>query len=260
MCRILKLSRQAVYQRARRLHKQQFDEQVILERVRSLRRLMPRIGTRKLYHQLKGLGIGRDKFFELLRLHQMLIKPRKRFIATTNSRHGLPARANLLLLSQPDGPHQVLVADQTYLRLERGFCYLSLVSDLWSRKILGYDVSRTLETDGPLRALRMALVDHPTAGPILHHSDRGVQYCSDAYTQTLSRYDIRISNSAPGCPYDNAVAERINGILKSEFYLDGIFRSVSEAETAAGESVWVYNNFRPHLSLEMMTPNMKHAA
>jgi putative transposase len=262
---MLHISRQAVYQHAGRQHKQRVDEETIIRQVRLIRQQkMPRIGTRKLYERLhpilEPLGIGRDRLFEILRRHRLLVRPRKRFVPTTNSRHSLPVYPNLLKLTKPEAPGRVIVADQTYLRLERGFCYLSLVSDLYSRKILGLDVSPTLETAGPLRALTMALKDITHHDWFIHHSDRGVQYCSSEYRSFLESHGGQSSMSAAGCPYDNAVAERINGILKSEFYLDRIFASIHQAQEAVLEAVTIYNTERPHLSLAMMTPEMKYAA
>jgi len=261
---MLRISRQAVYQYARRQHDRRVDEEKIIHQVRLIRRRMPRIGTRKLYERLqpvlKPLGIGRDQLFDILRRHRMLVRPRKRFVATTNSCHTLPIHPNLLAVTKPQSPGQVLVADQTYLRLRDGFCYLSLLTDLYSRKILGVDVSSTLEASGPLRALKMAFRHIPPGGCLLHHSDRGVQYCSSDYTTFLEARGIRISMSAPGRPYDNAVAERVNGILKSEFYLDRTFASISQARQAVLEASTIYNTERPHLSLAMMTPDMRHAA
>lgn len=261
---MLKISRQAVYQYSRRQHESMVDESHVIKQVQLIRRRIPRIGTRKLYERLQPmlqqLGIGRDQLFDILRRHRMLIKPRKRFVTTTNSRHAQPVYPNLLLLTKPDGPRQVLVADQTYLRLHQGFCYLSLVTDLYSRKILGADVSPTLEVAGPLRAVAMALVQIPDRADVIHHSDRGVQYCSSHYTALLTARGVQISMSAPGCPYDNAVAERVNGILKSEFFLDRTFSSIQQARQSVFEAITIYNVERPHLSLDMMTPEMKHAA
>ena len=261
---MLHISRQAVYQYAGRQHKQRVDEEAIIQQVRTIRDRMPRIGTRKLYARLqptlKPLGIGRDSLFEILRRQRLLVRPRKRFIPTTNSRHALPVYPNLLKLTKPEAPGRVVVADQTYLRLEHGFCYLSLVSDLYSRKILGLDVSPTLETAGPLRALTMALKDITHHDWFIHHSDRGVQYCSNEYRSFLESHGGQSSMSAPGCPYDNAVAERTNGILKSEFYLDRTFASIDQANEAALEAASIYNFERPHLSLGMLTPEMRYAA
>jgi putative transposase len=253
---MLHISRQAVYQYAGRQHKQRVDEENIIHHVHLIRHEMPRMGTRKLYDQLRPmlepLGIGRDSLFEMLRRH--------RFVPTTNSHHTLAVCPNLLKATKPEGPGRVVVADQTYLRLERGFCYLSLVSDLYSRKILGLDVSPTLETTGPLQALTMALKSIKHHDWFIHHSDRGVQYCSNEYRSFLESHGGLSSMSAAGCPYENAVAERINGILKSEFYLDRIFVSIHQAREAVLEAVTIYNTKRPHLSLGMMTPEMRFAA
>jgi len=261
---MLRISRQAVYQYAGRQHKQRVDEEKIIQQVRTIRARMPRIGTRKLYERLQPmlepLGIGRDSMFEILRRHRLLVRPRKRFVPTTNGRHSLPVYPNLLKLTRPEAPGRVVVADQTYLRLQRGFCYLSLVSDLYSRKILGLDVSPTLETAGPLRALAMALKGIKHHDWFIHHSDRGVQYCSSEYRSFLTSHGGQSSMSAAGCPYDNAVAERINGILKSEFYLDRTFASIDQAREAILEAAAIYNFERPHLSLGMMTPEIRFAA
>lgn len=261
---MLKISRQAMYQYARRQHETLVDERHIIRQVRLLRHRMPRIGTRKLHERLhpllRELGIGRDQLFDILGRHRMLIRPRKRFVTTTNSRHTLPVYPNLLARTKPERPRQILVADQTYLRLEHGFCYLSLVTDLYSRKILGVDVSATLEATGPLRAVAMALAQIPDPCHLTHHSDRGVQYCSSDYTALLTAHGVTISMSAPACPYDNAVAERLNGILKSEFYLDRTFASIHQARQAVLEAITIYNSERPHLSLSMMTPEIRHAA
>ena len=261
---MLHISRQAVYQYAGRQHKQRMDEEKLIHQVRLMRQQMPRIGTRKLYQKLQPmlgpLGIGRDSLFEVLRRHRLLIRPRKRFVPTTNSRHTLAVCPNLLKATKPEGPGRVLVADQTYLRLDHGFCYLSLVSDLYSRKILGLDVSPTLETTGPLRALAMTFKAITHHDWFIHHSDRGVQYCSSEYRTFLESHGGLSSMSAPGCPCENAVAERINGILKSEFYLDRIFASIDQARDAALEAVAIYNCQRPHLSLGMLTPEMRFAA
>ena len=261
---MLRISRQAVYQYAGRQHTQWIDEEKIIHQVRLIRHEMPRMGTRKLYDQLRSmlepLGIGRDSLFEVLRRHRLLVRPRKRFVPTTNSHHTLAICPNLLKATKPEGPGRVVVADQTYLHLERGFCYLSLVSDLYSRKILGLDVSPTLATAGPLQALAMALKSITHHDWFIHHSDRGVQYCSNEYRSFLESHGGLSSMSAPGCPYENAVAERINGILKSEFYLDRIFASIDQAKEAALQAVMIYNTKRPHLSLGMLTPEMRYAA
>jgi transposase InsO family protein len=188
------------------------------------------------------------------------VKPRKRYSPTTNSRHEYPVHPNLLVYTVATRPNDVWVADQTYLRLPKGFCYLSLVTDLWSRKIIGYCLYPTLEAVGPLQALSMALEQSPGAPPRMHHSDRGVQYSCTAYADMLRAQRISQSMSAAGCPYHNAVAERINGILKNEFYLDRLFHSLHEAQQSVVEAIMIYNCLRPHLSLNMRTPEFTYAA
>jgi transposase InsO family protein len=261
---MLNISRQAVYQKIGRMLEDQVDPEPIIASIRSIRKDQPRIGTRKLYgmlgDQLHELGIGRDRFFEFLRTHQLLVKPRKKYTPTTNSRHEYPVHPNLLIHTPARRPNDIWVADQTYLRLPKGFCYLSLVTDLWSRKIVGYCLYPTLEAIGPMRALSMALQHSAFGAPRMHHSDRGVQYSCTAYSNALVDHGIAQSMSAAGCPYHNAVAERVNGILKNEFYLDRIFFSLNHAEHAVVEAIKTYNCLRPHLSLKMMTPEIAYAA
>jgi transposase InsO family protein len=257
---MLKISRQAVHQYQRRQNSQKDQIVELLPRIRELRRLMPRVGGRKLCEHLPELTVGRDKFFDFLREHGLLVKRRRIYTITTNSDHTLPVYPNLLPDARLDGPNQIWVADQTYIRLPKGFCYLSLVTDLWSRKIVGYNVSPTLEATGPLAALRIALrsVANPTG--LIHHSDRGKQYCSSNYVQMLNDHGCRISMTAGGRPDQNATAERVNGILKTEFYLDATFRSIEGALRAIKQSIVIYNTIRLHTSLGMITPERKHAA
>lgn len=257
---MLKISRQAVYQHRRRESTVRSHEQELLPRVRTLRQMMPRVGGRKLLKHLGAVGLGRDKFFDLLRRHGLLVRRRRCYVITTNSAHPLAVYPNLLPGATVDAPNRVWVADQTYLRLSRGFCYLSLVTDLYSRKIVGYDVAPTLEAEGPIRALRTAL--HAVSNPVglIHHSDRGKQYCSTAYTEILNGCGSRISMTAPRRPDQNATAERLNGILKQEFFLDEAFRSIQDARRAVANTITIYNNIRLHQSLGMITPSMKYAA
>jgi putative transposase len=259
-CAMLKISRQAVYQRRERQSSHTALEQDLLGRVHALRQIMPRVGGRKLLHHLTGMGIGRDKFFEILGQNGLLVKRRRTYTITTNSRHDLPVYANLLSHQTAQSPNTIWVADQTYIRLRQGFCYLSLVTDRYSRKIVGFDIAATLEATGPLNALRKALstVKHPAG--LIHHSDRGSQYCSLIYTKELLDHGCSISMCEPRRPDQNAVAERVNGILKSEFYLDTTFDSIAQARQAITQAIDIYNNIRLHLSLNMTTPSLKHAA
>ena len=257
---MLKISRQAIHQHRQRTSSEQETIMKLLPQVRALRQLMPRVGGRKLLKHLPELQLGRDKFFEILRVHGLLVKRRRKYAITTDSQHTLSVYPNLMPQTGVDAPNRIWVADQTYIRLRQGFCYLSLVTDLWSRKIVGYDVSPTLEASGPLNALAMALgtVHHPRG--LVHHSDRAKQYCSDDYTRTLKEHGCLISMTAPRRPDQNATAERVNGILKSEFYLDTTFNSIEAARWAIVQSIYIYNNIRLHLSLGMITPSLKHAA
>ena len=259
-CRMLQMSRQAMYQYQRRQRKETVQELTVVSRVRALRHLMPRVGARKLLKHLGEPGLGRDKFFEILRRHGLLVKRRRRYTITTQSDHTLPVYPNLLPGTRVEAVNQVWVADQTYIRLRQGFCYLSLLTDLYSRKIVGFDVASTLEARGPISALRMALRSVANPEGLIHHSDRGTQYCSTEYTALLRQSRCRISMTEPRRPDQNATAERINGILKTEFFLDSTFNSIDDALKAVQQSVYIYNNIRLHTSLGYLTPCLMHAA
>lgn len=259
-CRLMQISRQAVHQYQQRRKLDEIEQRELLGQIHQLRHLMPRVGTRKLKEHLGELSPGRDKLFEILRQHGLLVKRRRKYAITTNSNHLLPVYPNLLPETIADVPNRVWVADQTYIRLKSGFCYLSLVTDLCSRKIVGFDVHPTLHTTGPLNALQMALNDTESTLGLIHHSDRGTQYCSSDYIEQLTNNGIRISMTDRRRPDQNAVAERVNGILKTEFYLDTTFNSLDEAIRAIARSIYIYNNIRLHLSLGMETPRVKHAA
>ena len=233
-----------------------------------IRQKHPRIGAVKL---LKLIGpelaraqitIGRDRFFALLRRHSLLVGPAPSGPRTTDSRHALRTYANLLEERSIDGPHQAWVSDITYIRTAMGFRYLSLVMDAGSRKVVGYNLSASLSIEGSLSALQMALRQLPAdAGEgVIHHSDRGVQYCSAAYTAALRACGISISMAAVGNPYENAQAERLNGILKIEYLLDAIFASEHQARQAVRQAIRLYNTERPHWALAFQTPEQVHAA
>jgi len=257
---MLKISRQAMYQRRKRQKTEELQVSELLPKVLALRQLMPRVGGRKLLKHLGDRDLGRDKFFEILRQYGLLVKRRRKYTITTNSKHALPVYSNLLPQTPAEAPNRVWVADQTYIRLRQGFCYLSLVTDLYSRKIVGYDVAPTLEATGPLNALRMAFRGVKDPQGLLHHSDRGKQYCSDQYIETLTHHGCRISMTAPRRPDQNATAERVNGILKSEFFLDTTFNSIEDVRYAVKQTIYIYNNIRLHLSLGMSTPSLRYAA
>lgn len=226
---------------------------------------MPRLGGRKLYHllgsqlQKLGLKMGRDKFFAILRQENLLVKPRKRqYTHTTDSRHRFKKHKNLTEGFRPQRPEQLWVSDITYLRSDQGFLYLSLVTDAYSRKIVGYHLSKSLSTEGCLKALQMAIRGRKSRQKLIHHSDRGLQYCSNAYQAMLKKHGMTPSMTESYDPYQNALAERMNGILKGEFYLDMPFTDKRIASKALDQVVKVYNEMRPHLSLNMETPEQVH--
>lgn len=266
ICKSHGVSRQAYYKWQSCEHHRVLEEDIILQYVRSVRYRMPRLGVRKLHYLLqdkfKGAGftIGRDRLFDLLRDQHLLVERRKRYIKTTDSVHGFNIYQNLLKGREVRGKDQVFAADITYIELRVGFCYLSLVMDVYSRKIVGYEISSDLSTDGPIRALRMALrrVDKPEG--LIHHSDRGIQYCSKRYVDILKGKGIQVSMSGKGNPYDNAIAERTIGILKSELLLNQQFVFYEHAKRAAIEAIKLYNEERPHMGIGLLTPKQKYAA
>lgn len=261
LCRRLKISRQSFYQRKKRERRQTWNNNKIIDQVNAIRINNPRMGSRKLLNKIKdylhenGIKIGRDRFFDLLRAKNLLIKKRKSYQRTTNSFHHFHKYKNTIRDSEIVRPNQVWVSDLTYIKTCEGFLYLSLVSDLYSRKILGYEVSDNLETIGCLRALKRAfkelLPDHnPT-----HHSDRGIQYCSKMYVNALKEKGCLISMTEDNHCYENAVAERINGILKDEYFLGIKFKNKRLVKSACKQAIYFYNTDRPHLSLNMRTPD-----
>jgi len=233
--------------------------------VRSIRASQPRLGTRKLHWLLKdimkdtGIKMGRDKLFTLLREHDLLVKPRRRWVRTTDSNHTYRKYPNLIKGYEPSGPEQIWSSDITYVLTDRGFVYVSLIMDHYSKRIMGYHVHETLEADGPLQSLRMALKNrrYPEAR-LIHHSDQGTQYCNGEYIGLLKRNGIQISMAPPGNPYENALSERINGTIKIEFYLGDRFKDIDQVRKAMKEAVELYNNCRPHASCDFLTPQQAH--
>jgi len=227
---------------------------------------MPRLGARKLHFmlqpvlRLKGIKYGRDKLFDLLSREGLLVKKRKCYTKTTNSQHWMRKYPNLIKDIIPSRPEQVWVADITYVLADRKFKYLHLITDAYSKQIMGYELCPDLEARSTLKALKIAIgkrqyPDHP----LIHHSDRGLQYCSSLYTEMLKRHSIQISMTENGDPYENPVAERKNGILKDEFNLDELPGELKDMKKVASQSIYVYNQLRPHLSCSMLTPVQMHA-
>lgn len=262
-CRLLGHTRQAYYKGRNKGERSALSGELIVQEVLELRARQRRLGGRKLYHCLEGffaehrIEIGRDAFFDLLREYSLLVKRRRVRKPRTTLSHWRGKRyPNLAKDIIPSGANQLWVSDITYIRIKEGFCYLSLVTDAYSRKIVGFHVSETLGASGCVRALRMAMDANPDREGLVHHSDRGIQYYSAVYMHVLGR-DIRISMTENSDPLENAIAERVNGILKQEF-LPRRCASVSEAERAVEEAVDIYNNERPHSSIEMLTPADAH--
>ena len=259
-CEAMGVSRQAYYKRLDDMKEEKFKTEIILDLVAEKRRLMPRIGGKKLYDLLKndfvrlGYKLGRDGLFAVLREHDLLVKRRKSYIKTTNSFHRFRVYDNLILGMEVVRPNQVFVSDITYIRVGSSFMYLSLITDLYSRMIVGWELSETLDASGCLKALEMALrlVDDPSG--LIHHSDRGVQYCSSDYTGLLIINGVSISMAEQGNPYENPHAERVNGILKDEFNLAAHFPTAALAMRATSQAIEIYSTLRPHWSLKLQTP------
>jgi putative transposase len=264
LCERTGMSRQNFYKGRTQRERQDVESGLIEQLVRAERALQPRLGGKKLYHVLEsklaeaGVRIGRDRFFEVLREKGLLLDPLPKAPRTTNSRHSLPVFRNLLADMKIDGPNQAWVSDITYIRTDKGFLYLSLITDAWSRKIVGYHAGDTLETEGCLKALEKAVKELEEGMFPTHHSDRGCQYCSHAYTGQLREYGLGISMTEEMHCYENAKAERVNGILKQEYYLGGSFRTKQQAVAAVDQAVYLYNTRRPHLALKYKTPESVH--
>ena len=262
VCACFNLKRDAYYKYQQRWKRYKSIESKVIQLVKEERKEQPRVGVRKLYEALlpsfkaAHIKLGRDLLFDILRANNMLVKRKRAYAKTTNSYHHFHKYNNLIKEVQVTKPNQVWVSDITYIRTVKGFCYLALITDMYSRKIIGYDLSDSLELAGCLRALRKALWHIKPAAGLIHHSDRGVQYCSHMYVNELKRKDIKISMTEEKHCYENAIAERVNGILKDEFYLDQCFFSTAHAKRATKSAIKVYNNKRLHLSLRYKTPNM----
>lgn len=265
LCLLFDLTRQAYYQFYWNAEETSFEQELVLKQVLGIRKKHAKMGVRKLLvllesflmeHQIK---MGRDALFELLSVNNLLIKRRKRRVHTTNSFHWLRKYPNLIRDYAPTSPNRLWVSDITYWRLKDRFLYISFITDAYSHKIVGYQVDETLEAASTLRALQMALdgAVGATEG-LIHHSDRGIQYCSQNYVKLLQDNQIQISMTENGDPLENALAERVNGIIKQE-YLDCYkVETVQEATLLLEEVVKLYNQERPHMSIGYLTPEEIH--
>lgn len=259
------ITRQALYKRRKVAAKVQSDQEQICSMVKVVRQYIPRAGTRTLLDitgyslDMRGVRIGRDRLFKLLREQQLLVPRRKRHYYTTDSRHRFRKYSNLAKDLQVTKPEQLWVSDITYIRSKEGPMYLSLVMDAFSRRIMGYHLADHLKATGPIEALRMALRSRQYPGrKLMHHSDKGVQYCCDAYIKLLKDNKISISMTSKYDPYENAKAERLNETIKCEFELDEILPDKTYANRELRKTVEVYNNLRPHQSCHMNTPEQMH--
>lgn len=265
LCSLFGYSRQAYYQQARAQERQALQEDLLLQEVLRIRQAQKRIGARKLlvmtaaFLAEHGISIGRDAFFGLLRQQGLLVRRRRRSRPrTTFSGHWLRKYGNLAADFVPAAPNQLWVSDITYIRLGNGFAYLSLVTDAYSRKIVGYHLCEDLSAWGCVQALGMALEGDPVQHGLIHHSDRGLQYCSSGYVKLLQDSGVAVSMTQKGDPLENALAERVNGILKEEL-LEAVYPTFAAAQGAIATAVDTYNHQRPHSSVDMLTPAEAHA-
>lgn len=261
-CELFGFSKQAYYKD--QSYKRISDSKTLKlrESVLAWGRQLPRIGVRKLYHLLHMEGnihIGRDKLFSVLSNEGLLVSRKVKYTVTTNSKHWLRKYPNLIKGLHLERPEQLWVADITYIDTLDGNAYLHLVTDAYSKQIMGYELCNNMEASSTLKALKMALAKRKyKESKLIHHSDRGLQYCSKLYTDCLKENGIAISMTENGDPYENAIAERVNGILKDEFGLCDKFEDIIQAKKMASQSITIYNQLRPHLSCSMLTLNQMH--
>lgn len=262
-CGLFGVNRQVYYRRKKATQRKQVIAERVIALVMEVRQQMPRIGTRKLYYlledQLNDIGIGRDKLFTILKANHMLIKPQRSYRITTDSHHRFRKHKNLVENLTPVRPEQIWASDITYISNRGNHRYLALVTDTYSKKIVGYDLSASLGADGAIRALKMGLKHRLyKEQKLIHHSDRGIQYCCDGYQEILKKMKVTCSMTESYDPYENAVAERVNGILKQEFLLEDCNVELPVMKDLVRNSVEIYNKKRPHYSCEMRTPEQMH--
>ena len=262
-CTLFGIDRQVYYRKIKRRKARQSNASKVVSLVLEIRKTMPRIGAKKLYfllnRDLKQLKIGRDKFINILRANHLLIIPKRSYHITTNSHHRFRKHQNQILELQIQRPEQVWVSDITYIGKRENPCYLSLVTDAYSKKIMGFYVADNMNTESSLIALKNAIKFRKYKSlSLIHHSDRGLQYCANEYQKLLNKSKIKCSMTQNSDPYENAVAERINGILKQEFDIDKFNKELPIMKALVKNAVEIYNNKRPHYSNHMLTPNQMH--
>jgi putative transposase len=265
ICRLLGITRQAYYQHFWYVSDVSIEQQLVLQQVKEIRTIHPAIGGRKLYfllqpflleHQIK---IGRDALFDLLVANKLLVRKRKRKVSTTQSHHWLKKYSNLTKTWYPQKPNELWVADITYVPITNGFLYLSLITDAYSHKIMGYNIANNLEAIHTVKALQMALKNKTTTvNQLIHHSDRGIQYCCAEYVSLLKKDNIQISMTENGDPLENPIAERVNGIIKQEYLSHYLIYNQYQAIQLLETIIKTYNQKRPHQSINMLTPEVVH--
>jgi len=265
LCRLFGKTRHAYYAHQWRVQDLGLKDDIVLQHVLDIRKKQNRIGTLKLHYMLQnplkqhGIKIGRDYLFDLMREHGLHIRNRKRKVITTNSRHWMHKYNNLIKGVLVNAPEQVWVSDITYIQLRKQWGYLSLITDAYSKKIMGWAFRKDLSAQGCIDALEMAIADRKyPATKLTHHSDRGSQYCSKGYVDLLIDGNIAVSMTENGDPYENAIAERVNGILKAEFDLYGAQQGLRETTRKIRDNIQTYNQLRPHASCDYLTPEQAH--
>ena len=263
ICRLLGFTPQAYHKKSKRLFVKQVNDDLIIDQVRHLRKLQPRCGTHKLlidlqpFLQQQHIALGRDYFFHLMAANKLLVRKTKRSVHTTNSKHHFCRYPNLAKTFEPMKAHELWVSDITYIPLKNRFAYLFLITDAYSRKIVGHHVSDDMKVSSAVVALKKAIDQKPMETIVIHHSDRGIQYCSHEYVNLLQQHHALISMTQSGDPLENAIAERVNGILKTEL-ISSSYEDIDKAALSIARAVTVYNYKRRHSSLNYQVPNDVH--
>jgi len=266
LCRLLGVTRQAYYQHFKSGQNKRVTNHIVLKQILSIRKWHPRMGGRKIYKMIKPflqhhtIKMGRDALFNLMEDNQLQVIRKKRKNVTTNSYHRFHKYPNLINGYTPQRINEIWVSDITYWKIDEGYVYISLITDAYSRKVVGYHVAKNLGTAETLQALTMALKKiENKPSRLIHHSDRGIQYCSTEYVKLLQDNNIQISMTANGDPYENALAERMNGILKGEYLYEYAVSNLTQARKIMDLTVKLYNEERPHMSWDYKTPESVHA-
>jgi transposase InsO family protein len=260
------ISKQAFYKRLKSHKIKENNDQIVIQMIKNYRKEVgQRTGGIKLHKELKpameqlGIKMGRDTFYRLLRQHSLLVPKTKRYFITTNSKHQFYKYKNLVKDKAPTRAEQLWVSDITYIKTEKKHCYLALVTDAYSKQIMGYKLASHMKTSLCTDALAMAIKNRKYKDkPLIHHSDRGIQYCNPAYTEFAEANNITLSMTEKYDPYENAIAERINRTLKYEYGLKQTIKNTTLAKKIIKHAIFIYNNKRIHFSLELKTPAFVH--